>query len=912
MVEGELTGLSPSTRYCVRLYASDAAGEGQNFFEEPILIEKQGWECFETAGPPVAKTAKVYALSNESVRLLGSLNPNGVVTNDEQTIEIGGTATEGSFTLGFDGATTEALAFNASPSAVRSALQALQTKPEVEVYGLAGGPYTVVFVGSSRGMSVPSMTADGENLKPSGNVTIKVTQVGGASSEAEYYFEYVSAAQYRKTGFAEAAKTPVTKAGLSDAESYVGADTTALLDGETYVYRLEATQGTQTVSGNVETLSAPVVSEGQELPCPNRQMRAGASAALPDCRGYEEITPLNKEGTQEPFNYGPAATSGVRVGEDGLHLVVEDPVVSWGKGASAGQSPYFFSREESGLWNMLAGAPQPYTGVQRVVPELFSGDLGELAFEADVHTALGAGESENVEYKVGPAGGPYLLVASVPRGEASSQAGSIHNNYDAGWVAASKDFSTLILQVEDPNLVRPSTGTVSGKDDVYEYANGHITQVNADVGDCGAHIADGNEAHGDRSSSNAVSADGSRIFFEAVPGRECSGTVPTHLFMRKNGVETVDIGQYRFGGANPAGTMILLESTNAGVTEYAVYDAETGNIRNVLAATESGVVVSEDFKAIYWHLRNGDLYRYATETHELNNVLHEVGEDGRTSPDGEFYYFQGSVPGVPGQNQVFLYRAQDKDVECISCASPYDREPKLGAYFPHRGSADLGPAAPLNGVPSETFLSENGDFAFFDTPSELVATDTDGELAPQPTAGAEYQSDEFSLSSDVYEWRKDGVYGCSKIGGCLALITNGEGGYLNLLLGSTESGNDVIVYSRAQLGASDNDNAGDIYDVRIGGGSLGPPSPPTECEASTCSTPVSLPIDSTPASMTFAGVGNVVELPKAKPEIQGKAKLKAKHGKVRKRKKRKKQGLPKSHAGMHRRAKHQAKAGGRS
>ena len=74
------------------------------------------------------------------------------------------------------------------------------------------------------------------------------------------------------------------------------------------------------------------------------------------------------------------------------------------------------------------------------------------------------------------------------------------------------------------------------------------------------------------------------------------------------------------------------------------------------------------------------------------------------------------------------------------------------------------------------------------------------------------------MSSDVYEWRKPGIDGCDHVQGCLALITNGRGGFMNIPLGTDASGRDVFFYTNSKLGPNDNDAAGDIYDARIDGG----------------------------------------------------------------------------------------------
>ena len=536
---------------------------------------------------------------------------------------------------------------------------------------------------------------------------------------------------------------------------------------------------------------------------------------------------------------------------------------------------------------MIAGSPQPETGVQRVVPELFSTDLDSVALETDVHTSFGSGESQNVEYKVGPAGGPYALVASVPRKDAEDQVEGSVATY-SGWVAASDDFSKLILQVGDPNLVPPHTNTKLGSEDLYEYSKGQLKQVNVGVGNCGATIVKGQELHGVRSSSHAVSADGSRVFFEAVPGNNCSSQVKSNLFVRVNGSETIDIGNYRFAGANPAGTVALLEANGNGV-EYLIYEAQSGTVTKIFPgsgmALNSDVhaVVSQELKNVYFHLGNNELYRYDVATKALGYLFNDQGEVGRTSPDGLFYYFQGSVAGVPGEDQVFLYDGSQNMVECVSCASSTDPEPKLGAFFPYEAAGVLGPLQQQDGHPNQVFLSDNGEYAFFDTPARLVSADVDEEIAPERRPNTEYQSEELSLSSDVYEWRRDGVDGCGQLQGCVALITNGRGGYLNVLIGATPSGNDVFIYTRSELVQQDNDNSGDVYDVRVDGGFRPPPPRPVECEAAECSNPLGLPNDATPASSTFSGPGNVVIAPIAKAKAK-KIKTKSKKRSTKKRK----------------------------
>ena len=82
---------------------------------------------------------------------------DGPGSNEVQTVTISGSPTGGSFTLTYRGYTTSALAHNAAPAAVQSALRALPVGQGIVVTGSAGS-YTVTFGG---GQAVAPMTATG-------------------------------------------------------------------------------------------------------------------------------------------------------------------------------------------------------------------------------------------------------------------------------------------------------------------------------------------------------------------------------------------------------------------------------------------------------------------------------------------------------------------------------------------------------------------------------------------------------------------------------------------------------------------------------------------------------------------------------------------------------------------------------
>ena len=284
-------------------------------------------------------------------------------------------------------------------------------------------------------------------------------------------------------------------------------------------------------------------------------------------------------------------------------------------------------------------------------------------------------------------------------------------------------------------------------------------------------------------------------------------------------------------------------------------------------------------------------YDISTGASQAIATADQTAFSAHISSDGRYYYFgSGSVAGVPGgavvpgagheaahhfgpagpTAQIYRYDSARRVIQCVSCASDFAPEPKLGSYFGGDGASSS-----LTGTPRLVFASSNGDYAFFQSTAALVKQDVDGEVAPEGeqgvgATGPVNPDDQNSISGDVYEWRAAGVTGCVQVQGCLALLTNGRGGYLNELLGTADEGRDVFIYTSSALVGRDSDTAGDIYDVRIGGGFPEPP-PPVECEGDSCATPLASPTDPTPSSATFQGAGNLLQqalpvpAPKPKP-----------------------------------------------
>ncbi len=890
-VAARLSGLSSASTYYVRLFAENAAGEGEFCYGDGEEREQRS-HCeqlsiadhfsngfpgsFETGGTPSLTTFAVHDLSGDQLQLDGGVNPKSVATASEQEIEIEGSPTGGTFTLTFNGQTTGPIAYNApagegsGSGSVEAALRR-ELDLEASVEGAAGGPYTVVF---SKSESEPPIECHSA-LTPSGTCTVTTILKGGESAETHYRFQYASQASFAEHGWAGAAETSEEAVAPGSRLQVVHALLPVLQAGETYHYRLLATSsipGVGLLEAGEQTLVDPAFTvHPNPSPCPNEALRTGLSSHLPDCRAYELLTPIDKGGSQEPFTYGVEIGSGVHVGEDGDHAVLEATGVSWGSGPGAGGSPYFFSREAGKGWTMTAGSPQPATGVSRLVPQLYNADASQFAFESAWVT--GRAQSERSEYEVGPAGGPYTTVASMSHKEPGA------------WVASNASLSKLILTTLDHSLQGEPTGTTSGYD-LYEYtAQGGLRQLNvnsegATIGSCGATVVDGREVGpggfassptgSEVSTANTVSADGSRVFFYASAPHECvsnrtfvnsSPSLPSggNLYVRVNGSETFDIGAYTFIGANEQGTVLLLEN---GSGELFRYDSETGKLEpqsageKATAAELAALGIPDQAEP---EPSGSDAFYHPRYTYWSPSTKN-VRETGISNGQGESVL----------DGQVYRYDDVEHVVECVSCASSYDANPKQPAFLNSGRSG----SAPLSPFPLLRSTSGNGEFAFFVTASALVPQDVDGEI-PIEGNGEEPNGDgdvhgTTSLSTDVYEWRAAGVDGCDAVQGCLALITDGHGGLLNTLLGVAEEGREAFIYTNSKLLPQDLDTAGDIYAVRVDGGFAPPPTRPTECEGDACSTPPPAPNDATPSSLTFSGSGNVAPAPSTKAAVKAK------------------------------------------
>ncbi|HXB63412.1 MAG TPA: hypothetical protein VNV42_00910 [Solirubrobacteraceae bacterium] len=402
-----------------------------------------------------------------------------------------------------------------------------------------------------------------------------------------------------------------------------------------------------------------------EEACPNAAFRTGPSAALPDCRAYELLSPPFKNVGHVYWEEGDLDGSSGLLNNSGAIAGLEGfPELS----LTGPLSFYSTSRTASG-WTSVADDP-PSSQYQ---PYLIGGFLNFVGASEDGQTTVfmdrGISQPENgIDFfmrrpdrsivDVGPA-----LPPTTPPGEPKSL-GEAAQLFPAGVSSdASHVFFTLGSDYWPGDGTQQSPPGVANHKSLYEYVGvGNTTPMLVGVSD-GSTVVGGKtlpagevispcgiELGSRLTSMDAVSTDGDTVFFTAQPG--CGGPVADELFAR------ID------NGLPDARTVAISEPTKE---DCSACDTEAG----VFApATFEGA--SEDGSKVFFWTRqpllggdtSGNLYEYDFDAPAgervalvsagdatVSGASAEVLENARAvvSQDGSHVYFlaQGVLTKTP-------------------------------------------------------------------------------------------------------------------------------------------------------------------------------------------------------------------------------------------------------------------------
>jgi len=652
--------------------------------------------------------------------------------------------------------------------------------------------------------------------------------------------------------------------------------------------------------------------------CSNAATRLGPAALLPDCRAYEMVSPVDKQGgaifALPNVPRFPAETN------QGSHSGEALTYSSYRAFANPDSSPYtsqYLARRGVSGWSNEPISPLR-EGV--LLPNLdtqyraFSEDLskGWLISDSEPPLAEGAIEGQRNLYRRDNNSGGYQAQCPAEPLEALTEEFLLETQ------GSSADGSHLIFWANRRLL----SGAVSGKvPQLYECENGDELRLvsvlpggeaspsGGSAGTDDGGLSSGGFGFRQNNVAGAVSADGSRIFWIA-------GSGPGPLYVRIDGTSTVQIAaaSARFRAASPDGTRALYtvgdELFEAEVGEESASSTSIAKeVRGFMGASEDTQLVyfisKEDLDAggeaiagennlfLYRAISNtytfiaalssGDA-REVFLTEEDAPVLTPVARSpynrsARVSANGLYAAFTSSASPTGYNNvdlesgealaEVFLYDATAEELLCISC-NPSGARPQ----GENAGTATLPfwAAAKIPGWENQfhasRVLSEDGNRLFFEAVDPLALGDTNGV-------------------QDVYQWEAPGTGTCKETsptyspanGGCIDLISTGKSKEPSEIVDASADGSDVFFKTYQSLWPED-PGALDIYDARVGGG-FAPPPPPEECEGEACQPTTPAPQAKAPSSSGYVGPGNAVEAkPKPKKCRKGTHRVK-RGGKVR-------------------------------
>jgi hypothetical protein len=608
------------------------------------------------------------------------------------------------------------------------------------------------------------------------------------------------------------------------------------------------------------TGSSAVIAQAQMGTCSNEQVRRLEQFAseLPDCRAYEQVSPVAKNlndaigagGLVQASSSGPAVT---------FFSLSPFPGV-----AGSSEFPTYLSSRAGETWSNRALLPPSDGGPEAVIG--FTEDLS--------YTLIATGEPN-------PAPGGSIVVSGPggsERREATPEAVNYYVEDDASetyrllFPGGQGDVVFAAASTEGPLriLFETFSGPAEIPTGVYLWEEGHVTLIAPDAvaGPVGP-LKEGRGKDRYIYTQYSLSNDGLRVFFTTYPAGS--------IFMSEPGAGTmapVSGGSAEWLTATPDGSYAFYSEGG----ELYRYSAATGiseQLTGGAAADVQGLAgVSADGSSAYfvatralpaasvegrhpvegadidnlylWRAGAGLTFIAELSIHDSadwidheqpSGVVDEAQKTSRVTPSVDALLFvsvQQPLPSDPnpsGVYELYLYDAGRERLVCVSC-NPDGTAPRSPAELtPASGSAAAGPVE-ASGQYMTRNLVEIGPDAFrvfFQTSDSLVRRDNNGQV-------------------DVYEWEAGHLY----------LISTGTSTSSSYFGNASPDGTDVYFFTRQSLVSQDSDSNYDLYDARVGGGILGQnPLPPAACEeASTCRALSPPPPVGAPYSASFVGPGD--------------------------------------------------------
>jgi hypothetical protein len=820
-----------------KVYVSDGSGHIEIFGEvdvEPPLV---------TVGSPTGVTSRQATLN-------GTVNPQGTEAPS---------STEWHFEYSLDGGSSwESTAVQdagagTSPVPVSAQITGLHSAEEVQdrlvATNQAGGTTTSTiqtFTTAAFGPPQASTDAATDVATQEARLGARINPEGQATT---YHFEY-------GTTIAYGADAPVPDGEIDSGRVVVPASAhiASLTPGTTYHYRIVATNATGTTDGEDGTFTTyPAQQQGGE--CPNEARREEQNSTyLPECRAYEMVSPLDKNGADIEARGQQTVSSSD--GERVAYAALAGFAGTTGTG-TLGYAQYVASREGT-HWSTRGVTPTPAreafqftAGATTVVA--FSQDLSHALVEAYHLPAASDDIANGINYYSEDVATGALETVTTPL---SAPLGAFAATIGMwGTLAASAPDLGVVTVETEADLLPETTG--SGEK-LYAWENGKLTVAGVlpdgtlPPGGSASPKSQG-KFQGSASEGSIADQDGSRIPFVSPANGE------HQLYLRRDGTSTVWVSQseasvpvaepreVRFQAISADGRRILfttkdslLDGDPGGLYMYtdSPSPATESNLTFIAPTTSREQVVSgisENAERVYFYTQEqpgipqtgtylwdeGTLHFVTPYNTVANSFEQSWGRE--TSADGRQFAYMTKAGEEGG---LFVYDEETESLRCASCL-PGGGGGSGARVIPEEKSEAFNG---LSIYSRPRFITADGRHVFFSTKEALVPSDTNGV-------------------EDVYEYDVQS--------GAVSLLSSGTGESPAWLGAVSASGNDVFILTRQSLVRGDTDTLRDLYDVRVDGGFPEPPPQTGPCVGDECQgTPSAAPSFNTASG--FSGLGNTV------------------------------------------------------
>jgi hypothetical protein len=669
------------------------------------------------------------------------------------------------------------------------------------------------------------------------------------------------------------------------------------------------------------------MSSAQAEGCPNKQIRQEQlyGSRLPDCRAYEQVSPVPKNLTDAAGEPGivQASPSG-----EGVSYFAVAPFP--GTAGSSGQVPTYLSvRSPVGdEWLTDGLLPPAAAGSDEEVIGLTEDLAKSIVLAEEPPLVPGEpphGPETRNAYVEGNATGSYqLLAANIGPGKLS-------------FADATPGGSRILFETK-ADLPTANVAPTPGVDNLYEWneakppgerislagilPNGKAPIGGSVAGPGGLAVkaADGLKPGGSTSefyTQDTISEDGARVFFtegfaETEPGKGI-------VYMREPAADlTVQVSAGNepayWRAATPSGSFVFY-TEGEDLYRYDVAGGQREALTSGAAGVEGTLGISNDGSYIYFVAtgklasnKNGNeeeaeagadnLYEWheETATHTVGTtfIARLLGEESGEKRDESDWrdYDKGASEGngPSGGEKSSRVTPDGKGVlfSSVSQLTSYDNDGEVELYL-YDAERPLSSANPVcascnpSGSPAANdahLTSTNIDLTAYPNPRNAFLTrnlSSDGNRVFFQTEEALVPGD-TNKQLDVYEWEREGAGSCERAsasfseqdGGCLYLISTGQSPQPSYFGDASESGDDVFFFTRRSLVSQDQDLNVDVYDARVEGGipAQNPPPPPAPCtdETSCRISSDPSPVFDTPTSATLTGEANLAPQPSAKPK----------------------------------------------